>query len=120
MNTEPFTVSGTVTGISSRAQFVDDTRTEEEQFFKYGTLIFTSGLNEGREIEVIDFSGDIRRFVMLEPFPFNIELGDEYTAVAGCDRSRSTCVDRFNNIENYRGFPDIPTEQESFETPDAR
>jgi uncharacterized phage protein (TIGR02218 family) len=34
--------------------------------------------------------------------------GDRLTLRAGCDKSPETCVAKFDNIENFRGFPHIP------------
>jgi uncharacterized phage protein (TIGR02218 family) len=36
-------------------------------------------------------------------------VGDVITTTAGCDRLRGTCVTKFNNLENFMGFPYIPT-----------
>lgn len=35
-------------------------------------------------------------------------VGDNITTTAGCDRSRATCIAKFNNLENFMGFPYIP------------
>ena len=36
------------------------------------------------------------------------ELGDRVRITTGCDKQFATCRDKFSNILNYRGFPDIP------------
>lgn len=118
VDTAPFTFTGTVAGVSTRASFSDPARTEADNFFKYGTLRFTTGANAGRELEVKDFRG--KRFVLIEPMPFEITPGDQYEVIAGCDRTRDTCRDKFNNLDNFRGFPDMPTETEILETPNAK
>jgi uncharacterized phage protein (TIGR02218 family) len=41
---------------------------------------------------------------MAEP----IAVGDSFAITAGCDKSFATCRDRFANIVNFRGFPQIP------------
>jgi hypothetical protein len=38
-----------------------------------------------------------------------ILVGDNVTLTAGCDRTRATCVAKFNNLANFMGFPYIPT-----------
>jgi uncharacterized phage protein (TIGR02218 family) len=35
-------------------------------------------------------------------------VGDNITTTAGCDRTRATCVAKFNNLDNFLGFPYIP------------
>lgn len=37
-----------------------------------------------------------------------IQEGDDITITAGCDRTRDTCVAKFNNLPNFMGFPYIP------------
>jgi len=40
----------------------------------------------------------------------DLETGDTVTAFAGCDHKAETCRDKFNNIENFLGFKDIPVD----------
>lgn len=35
--------------------------------------------------------------------------GDAIALTAGCDRTRATCIAKFNNLANFMGFPYIPT-----------
>ncbi len=37
-----------------------------------------------------------------------VSIGSTVTAFAGCDHKVTTCSGKFNNIENYGGFPGIP------------
>lgn len=37
-----------------------------------------------------------------------VAVGDGFTVTAGCDRTFSTCRNRFGNSLNFRGFPHIP------------
>jgi len=36
------------------------------------------------------------------------DIGDDFKITAGCDKRFSTCRLKFNNEENFRGFPHIP------------
>ncbi|RCX08630.1 DUF2163 domain-containing protein [Extensimonas vulgaris] len=38
-----------------------------------------------------------------------LEPGTEVLLTAGCDHSTATCAARFNNLDNYGGFPAIPS-----------
>ena len=38
----------------------------------------------------------------------SLEVGDSFTARAGCDWSRATCRNKFANELNYGGFPHLP------------
>ena len=79
-------------------------------FFDGGSLMFTSGANAGRRSEVLrhlrDGAGDHLELWqrMVEP----IASGDGFTVSAGCDKRFETCRERFDNIENFRGFPHMP------------
>lgn len=37
-----------------------------------------------------------------------ILVGDLITTTAGCDRNQATCVAKFNNLDNFMGWPYIP------------
>lgn len=41
-------------------------------------------------------------------YPADVQPGDPVLLVAGCDHSMQTCQSRFNNLDNYGGFPFIP------------
>lgn len=41
-------------------------------------------------------------------FPVGLNNGDEVRAYAGCDRTLTTCDQKFSNAENYGGMPFIP------------
>jgi len=47
--------------------------------------------------------------VELISVPVGLQVDDIVTLVAGCDHSPGTCQARFNNLENYGGFPAIPS-----------
>lgn len=39
----------------------------------------------------------------------DLTVGDVVDAFPGCDRTINTCINKFSNVENYGGFPWIPT-----------
>jgi len=92
---EPYTSGGTVTPLGGSAGYFD-----------YGLITFTSGANVGLSMEIKSYVPG--QFVLQLPLPYAAEAGDEYTAVAGCNKSRATCRDTFDNLINFRGEPDIP------------
>lgn len=104
----PFTVTGTVTSVGDRRTFADSSRTEAERWFSDGVVTWTgSSLNAGKRMEVEYFSptGD---FVLFLQMRHPIQVGDTYTAVAGCDKRRATCVTKYNNVLNHRGYDLAP------------
>lgn len=113
-------VDGVVSGVVSRTQFQDATRPEADETFQYGVLKWTSGENLGRTVEVRAFKRNemsIPQFTILEVMPCPIHVGDEYQVTWGCSKIRTACRDRYNNMTNYRGFPDMPTEDRALTTP---
>lgn len=75
--------------------------------YALGRIIMTGGQNAGFSRTVA--SWDAVNFIMklVNPFPFTIVAGDTFSASAGCDFQRTTCI-KFNNLLNFRGFPFIP------------
>lgn len=106
-----FKGTGTVTAAQSNRSFAASSLDAFiDGWFKGGRLVWTSGQNAGAAIEVKFHAnnGQTVRFELWETVPFNIEAGDTFTVTAGCDKSLETCRDRFNNVANFRGFPNIP------------
>jgi len=38
-----------------------------------------------------------------------LQASDAVTVYPGCDKQRLTCINKFNNYENFGAFPDLPT-----------
>lgn len=78
--------------------------TYETNYWKDG-VIFIKGesrlilSNEGNKI-VVNYS-----FLQSD-----IKGGMEATLICGCDKTKETCQNRFNNMKNFSGFPAIPFE----------
>jgi hypothetical protein len=75
-------------------------------YFDYGLMTMTSGLSSGFAMEVKSYAPG--QIVLQLPFPYALEVGDTYSLTAGCDRSFTTCRDRFSNQLNFRGEPYVP------------
>lgn len=43
-----------------------------------------------------------------EPIRAPLAIGDGIRLYAGCDKRSETCRLKFNNLKNFRGFPDLP------------
>lgn len=103
--------SGTVTGLlPSRQLSVSGLSSFGSTMFASGVLEWTSGANTGRKAEVLRHDvtdGSVTLHLQYETVRA-IEVGDEFVVRAGCDKTRETCQAKFENIANFRGFPDIP------------
>ncbi|KAA2237250.1 DUF2163 domain-containing protein [Salinarimonas soli] len=74
--------------------------------FTGGRLRWTAGLNAGTAVEVRAHRGGSLSLWQRAARP--IGPGDTFQVTAGCDKSLSTCRDRFANATNFRGFPHMP------------
>lgn len=82
----------------------------EPDWFRRGRMDVLSGAAKG-------LHGAIKRdapveagqqIELWEPLRAQIEPGDVIRLTAGCDKRAETCRYKFNNLLNYRGFPDVP------------
>ena len=80
------------------------------RWFEAGRLVWTSGANAGAAVEVRahGLAGGLASLDLWEPMPAPISPGDTFQVVAGCDKSLASCRDKFANVLNFRGFPDLP------------
>ena len=79
-------------------------------WFAAGTVEWTSGANAGRRAEVImhEVAVSTVTITLLEMPVRAIGFSDGFVIRAGCDKRLETCRDRFTNVLNFRGFPNIP------------
>jgi uncharacterized phage protein (TIGR02218 family) len=107
------TVTGTVTDVTaSRREFGDDGRIEVSGHFDAGKITWLTGENHGLTGDVKTYTaagGLVTLGIELQlSMPYPIGLGDTYSMIAGCDRTRETCRTKFANVLNFRGEPDLP------------
>ena len=87
-----------------------------DRVYDRGVITFTSGANNGISMEIqaqfhaheIDFGPNSQDIFTSMPFPNDIEVGDTFTVIAGCDKRPITCRTTFDNIVNFRGEPFVP------------
>jgi len=80
---------------------------QADGYFTQGTVLFTSGDNAGAKRTVKRHASGL--IVPAYPFYYPVAVGDEFEAVAGCNRLRTTCKDKFDNEDNIRIFQKVPT-----------
>lgn len=101
-----FTVFATVTEITNSQTFKASTLTEAAGWYTGGEVLWTSGNNDGRRMEVKEFAST--QVVLALAMGKSIQIGDTFDIIAGCDKTRETCQSKFSNIINFRGEPDVP------------
>ena len=101
-----FTVSTTVSEVTNNQTFKATALTEAAGWYTGGEVVWTSGNNAGRRMEVKEFAST--QVVLALPMGKSIQVGDGFDIIAGCDKTRETCQSKFSNIINFRGEPDVP------------
>lgn len=120
LNLGDFTFTGVVvTTVTNNRLFVASGLAQDTGYFSYGTVQFETGANAGLKQEIKGFTAG-GAVEMWEEFPYDVETGDTFTIVAGCDRKFTTCKDRFNNAVNFRGHKDVPGNDSISQYPDAK
>ena len=100
--------TGTVTGVTSKAVFIDTGRLETDDLWAYGNLTWTSGNNNGFSMEVKSFVPATDVFTLFLPMAYDIEVGDTYKVTFGCNKTDTFCKDKFDNLINMRAEIFLP------------
>jgi uncharacterized phage protein (TIGR02218 family) len=78
--------------------------------YRQGTITFMSGANAGVSATVGSVVAGVSLSLMY-PLQSAPAPGDAFTAYYGCDHTPGTCLNKFNNLANFRGFPFVPPPQ---------
>ena len=109
VNLSLFTNTTSVTSVVSNSFFVASALASQPNgWYNGGKLTWLTGNNAGLSMEVKSFSTASAEFVLTIPMPFEVQAGASFSVYAGCDKSLATCVSKFNNVVNFRGFPHLP------------
>jgi hypothetical protein len=102
---EVFQIDSEVTAISGLTISGDNFALKPDGWFSGGFMEYRlpSGMLERRMI--VSHAGDQ---ITVIGVPAGLEVGDTISAFAGCDRIVDTCVNKFNNLGNFGGFPHTP------------
>jgi len=113
LSAETHTSAGTLTSVTSNGEFIDSALNDVDGTYNYGVITFTSGNNSGLSMEV-KTSLATGAITLFQPMKFDVAIDDTYSILQGCDKSQSACLNTYNNVINFRGFPDIPSPDEVF------
>jgi uncharacterized phage protein (TIGR02218 family) len=106
-----FRGSGTVVALNAVSAFTaSGLDAFDDGWFTAGKLVFTGGANAGlaMEVKLHKKSDGTITLTLWQTMAQPIAAGDTFTVTAGCDKHFATCLNRFNNAANFRGFPHIP------------
>lgn len=105
----------TVTSVTSFQEF-ECTLPQTADYYDGGLLIWETGTNTGRAMEVKTWDGT--SITLFQRTFYAIEVGDRFVIHPGCDKRRETCISKFANILNFQGFPDVPGQDAYMQSPD--
>lgn len=101
-----YTFSGSVGAVSvAKWKFTISGVSKPDGYFDNGYVKFTSGLNNNLSAIIKNQTGNLIELFL--PTAFVIAPGDTFQIFAGCDLTLATCRDKFNNVNNFGGFPHI-------------
>lgn len=91
----------------------------EEGWFLNGAAEWLTGANAGASalVRIDRTDGVVRTVELWQETRFAIGIGDRIRLHAGCDKAAETCRKKFDNLLNFRGFPQMPGEDWSVAYP---
>ena len=112
---------GAVSAVADQRTFtVSGLGAFDEDWFTRGLLTWTSGANAGRKAEAKLHSkrDGVVTLELWQAMSEEVEAGDSFTITAGCDKHFGTCIRKFDNAVNFRGFPHVPGVDFALAVPD--
>ena len=79
-------------------------------YFTQGVVTCLTGSNIGLSqcVKLHDSSGNLE---VMYPWIFPVSVGDTFSVIAGCDKSLTTCGQKFSNQVRFGGMPLVPPPQ---------
>ncbi|MGQ5717851.1 DUF2163 domain-containing protein [Pseudochrobactrum asaccharolyticum] len=105
-----YTGEGIVEDVNGQDMTVSGLGTFASHWFERGKITWASGQNQGSTNSVVSYlrQGNTASLILQDLPDYEVQIGDRFRVLAGCDKSFQHCRDRFANHENFRGFPHIP------------
>ena len=89
-----------------------------DDWYNFGEITWDTGDNSGISTEIKLWVGTPTFEISLAiPAPFPINIGDTFSATPGCGKTLQICDDKFDNVVNHGGFPNIPGQDKMLKTP---
>lgn len=101
-------ITGWVTGGTKGLVFDVIHLTQADDYWNWGTILFTSGNNVGDSRKIVDFDSATHKLTLDYNLDNAVSVGDTYTLHRGCDKALSMCQNTYVNDDNYHGFHTIP------------
>lgn len=112
------TATKTVTQVdTARRIFRTSGLSDADDFYNYGKITWATGKNANVVSEIKDYTDSNNIIELQLKTPFDVEIGDTFVMIAGCDKLETTCKTKFTNFLNFGGFPTIPGTDRSIQRP---
>ena len=109
VNLAPYTHTLVVGTTDGSREITVPSFNQPQNYFANGILTWTTGENSGIPCQTASWDATLHKIELFERTPFPILAGDTFVAIAGCRKTRFACKS-YNNIINFGGQPDIPTD----------
>jgi hypothetical protein len=96
-----------VTG-GTTSTIIDSALTQVNDYWNWGTIIFTSGLNNGMSRKIVDFVNSTHTLTLDYVLRNTPVAGDTFILYRGCDKTLNMCENTYFNQANFHGFHTIP------------
>lgn len=106
LNKASFAVNGTVA--TGTVNTLTTNLTNVDTYFDNGQLTFLTGPNAGHVMAIRTYLHASGQIIFFIPLPTAPLVGDTFVAYPACDKLKTTCVNKFSNLANYRGFDFVP------------
>lgn len=107
VNLATYTHAAAVTTATSQQVFTASALTQAADYFAEGILTWTSGTNNGLSVKIkTHATGGVLTLSL--PMLATVQVGDTFSAVAGCQKRLTDCSTKFNNVLNFQGEPHLP------------
>ncbi|MDN5248170.1 MAG: DUF2163 domain-containing protein [Wolbachia endosymbiont of Tyrophagus putrescentiae] len=100
IDAKKFSKVSVVTDVVDDKRFKDTNLVEDDEYYKHGVVKFA-------EFEAIVKDYRNKMVTLFTAPPCKISVGDQYSILAGCDKTFLMCKNKFNNVMNFRGEPYI-------------
>lgn len=106
-----YTVTVTAAGTTTGWTLVPETALSEPAgYYTQGVVKCITGANNGLS-QCVKLHGPNGNLELMYPWLFTPAPGDTFTVIAGCDKSVTTCTQKFNNLTHFGGMPFVPPPQ---------
>lgn len=111
VNKAAFTFSGAVTSVASKSAFsASGLSAYAAEYFSRGIVKWLTGNNANATVDVRTHAkqGSTAEFDVWTPATADIQIGDTFEVTAGCKQTADVCKSKFDNLDNFQGFPHMP------------